>query len=189
MAGLFSSGSRSNDDRTFGEKLAYAFLGPTLGAYVTGNSPSSSHSSSSKVDEDSNRDLAEYFSGLLTSAGAENDLNREYNAEQAQINRDWLTEMSNTSYQRAVADMQKAGLNPILAFSQGGASTPSGSSASYNVGGGDTLSSLINSFSNLISSATDVLSLTKSISSAGTDVKVADKSSKKSNYKQLPKGK
>lgn len=34
--------------------------------------------------------------------------------------------MSNTSYQRATQDMLKAGLNPLLAYTQGGASTPSG---------------------------------------------------------------
>lgn len=53
-----------------------------------------------------------------------------FNAQQAQLNRDFQERMSNTSYQRAINDMEQAGLNPMLAYSQGGASAPSGSSAS-----------------------------------------------------------
>lgn len=47
-------------------------------------------------------------------------------AEAAQKQMDYQTYMSNTSYQRQVADLEKAGINPMLVARLGGASSPGG---------------------------------------------------------------
>ena len=52
-----------------------------------------------------------------------------YNSTEALKDREFQERMSSTAYQRAVEDMKKAGINPILAYAQGGASTPGGSGA------------------------------------------------------------
>ena len=62
----------------------------------------------------------------------ENNVAMNYNSAEAQANRDWQEHMSSTAYQRAVEDMKKAGLNPILAFANGGASTPGGSAGTIS---------------------------------------------------------
>lgn len=73
-----------------------------------------------------------YYKRSLADSIASAKQAQEFSKSEREAAQAWQEMMSNTSYQRAVDDMIKAGINPILAYTQGGASTP-GSTGAHGV--------------------------------------------------------
>ncbi len=65
--------------------------------------------------------------GVLSGLGQERADKRNIALAREQMR--FQERMSGTAYQRAVSDMKLAGINPMLAYAQGGASSPSGQTA------------------------------------------------------------
>ncbi|QCS36578.1 minor capsid protein [Capybara microvirus Cap3_SP_469] len=140
--------------------------GTNVGTYVYGNATLPNSGSVASYSNSVNNPMSNFGNGSGTSSGGIGtssnsvndadllsmayDLNNEsnmFNSAEAQKNRDWQEYMSNTSHQREVQDLIKAGLNPVLSAGGVGASTPSGSSASsQNVAG--SLFNLVGSLAN-----------------------------------------
>ena len=75
--------------------------------------------------------------GSLFGQSSANQANKDladqanaFNAAQSKVQMEFQERMRSTQYQTAVKDLQAAGLNPMLAYAQGGAGNLSGASAS-----------------------------------------------------------
>lgn len=116
--------------------------------------------SQSALDRDFNASEAEKARLWQESMTASQN---QFNAFQAEKARSWQEYMRNSAYQATMADLQNAGLNPILAYSQGASATPVASSATASSVGSTSSGSHSGSYS---TSAASVKQRASSISFA-----------------------
>lgn len=154
--------------------IANPFTSGASNTQIGSSAPSSAPSSAQNANTDNSwYSFIEYLKGLMSSVGAENMTDRKFNAEQAALqrewasneaalNRQWQEQMRSSAFQDTVSDLRAAGINPILAATGGATSTPSGmvasgSSASNQSHGGDTMSSLITALANVAKGVGEML--------------------------------
>lgn len=163
------------------------FLGPIaagIGGLVSTLGPSVLQYAGQNSANDANRDIARETSAnnlamsreatAASRAMATESFDRSQMAAREEMA--FQREMSSTAYVRATQDMKNAGINPMLAYMQGGASTPPGAMGSSSPGQAsqaDAQSTRVeNVFGGASATALDTARLIKELRSTDASVKL-----------------
>lgn len=142
-------------------------------------------------------------------AADQQSANRAFNANEANLLRNFTADqaahqmlfqerMSSTAFQRSMQDMRAAGLNPMLAYQRGGASSPagamgSGSAASAPGGGGMHPASMTPAvtrdvFSPAVSTALQAMTVKEQLDNVRMDTRMKDASRELIGQQQIHVG-
>lgn len=113
---------------------AAAINSATSGGTSAGGSANSSNAYSRTYGTEASSRATQAAAQANSAANAAWERAAAYNAEQARLNREWQERMANTVYQRTVADMKAAGINPVLAAGMGLGTAGANSGATASMG-------------------------------------------------------
>lgn len=150
------------------------WMGPAIAAAGNLWSSASNNSANASIADNANRFNEKMWERQAT-----------FNAQSAETAYNYNSYMSGTAYQRAVADMKAAGLNPMLAYNQGGASTPQGSAPNAPPATGAATPTYRNGVGPAITSALQVDQQLENINLIKRQADVAEAQARKTNAEAI----
>lgn len=118
-----------------GISAAASIAGGVMANQASAGNAAAGNFASFQIADANRRDAQYQFAQNQNAQQRYFDSSQDFTREMWNLSRNNAEYMSNTAYQRAMFDMRSAGLNPLLAYQQGGASAQSPSPGAGPTGG------------------------------------------------------
>lgn len=109
--------------------MAWADFIPVVGAGIDAFGQNQANQTNQEIASRNRNMQIQMFNSAQDFNKTEATTARQFAEMESSRNRQWQEKMSSSSFQRGTRDMRKAGINPMVAFMKGGASTPGGAQA------------------------------------------------------------